>query len=68
ENKTAEIYFNNGKLYCSLCESFSCFHIHFVMAIPKVAKLNPSTKPMIDDEVELDGQKAKKIVRKKRSS
>jgi hypothetical protein len=38
------------------------------MAIPKVAKLNPSTKPMIDDEVELDGQKAKKIVRKKRSS
>lgn len=66
ENKTAEIHFNNNRLYCSLCESFTCFHIQFVMAIPRVAKLNPISKPMMDDEVELDGQKAKKIIRKKR--
>ena len=68
ENKTAEIHFNNNRLYCSLCESFTCFHIQFVMAIPRVAKLNPLSKPMMDDEVELDGQKAKKIIRKKKST
>lgn len=68
ENKTAEIHFNNNKLYCSLYEPFSCFHIHFVIAIPRVSKLNPSPKLVIDDEVELDGQKAKKIVRKRRSA
>jgi hypothetical protein len=30
--------------------------------------LNPLYKSIIDDEVELDGQKAKKIIRKKRSA
>jgi hypothetical protein len=38
------------------------------MAIPRVAKLNPLSKPITDEEVELDGQKAKKIVRKRRSA
>ncbi|MBA3750441.1 MAG: hypothetical protein H0X03_06030 [Nitrosopumilus sp.] len=67
ENKTTEIYFNNNKLYCSLCESFSCFHIQFAMATPRVAKLNINSK-VIDDDIESDGQKVKKITRKKRRS
>jgi hypothetical protein len=69
ENKTAEVHFHDNRLYCSLCESFSCFHIQFVMAIPRVAKLNPLHKPIMDnDDVERDGQKAKKMIRKKRSA
>jgi hypothetical protein len=67
EDKTAEIHFNNNRLYCSLCESFSCFHIQFAMATPRVAKLNVNSK-IIDGDIESDGQKVKKITRKRRKS
>jgi hypothetical protein len=67
EDKTAEIHFNNNRLYCSLCESFSCFHIQFAMATPRVAKLNVNSK-IIDGDIESDGQKVKKITKKKRKS
>lgn len=67
QNKTAEIHFNNDKLYCSLCESTSCFHIQFAMATPRVSKLNLKVKEE-DKEVESDGQKVKKINNKKRQS
>ncbi len=66
ENKTAEIHLSDNRLFCSLCESFICFHIQFVMAIPKVAKLNPS-KTVMDAEIESDGKKAKKMIQKKRT-
>jgi hypothetical protein len=65
QNKVAEIHFNEGKLYCSLCDSFSCFHIQFAMATPKVAKLNIVSKE-IDNDIEADGQKVKKINNKRR--
>lgn len=67
ENKIAEIHYNDGKLFCSLCESFSCFHIQFAMATPRVAKLNINFK-VIDSDIESDGQQVKKLTNRKRSS
>ena len=40
ENKTAEIHINDDRLFCSLCQSFSCFHIQFAMETSRVAKLH----------------------------
>ena len=47
--KTAEIYLRDRSLYCSVCESNDCVHIHYALALPEVAKLYicrlvPSTK------------------------
>ncbi len=67
ENKIAEIHFHDNKLYCSLCESFACFHIQFVMATPRVAKLNIVSKE-IDKDLESDGEKVKKLTNRKRRS
>ncbi|MBA3749794.1 MAG: hypothetical protein H0X03_02675 [Nitrosopumilus sp.] len=67
ENKTTEINLNDNKLHCSLCESFSCIQIQFVMATPRVAKLNIIPKE-IDKDIELDGQKVKMITNRKRLS
>jgi len=32
-------FFKEGRLYCNLDESETCEHIHFVMALPELAKL-----------------------------
>jgi hypothetical protein len=37
--KTAEIYLKEKVLYCSLCESKDCNHIHYAFALPEVAKM-----------------------------
>ncbi len=68
ENKTAEIYLHDNRLYCSLCQSFSCFHIQFAMATPRVAKLNIefNNNKEKDKDVEADGEQVKKMMRKKR--
>ena len=47
--KTAEIYLRDRSLYCNVCESNDCVHIHYALALPEVAKLYirrlvPSTK------------------------
>ena len=47
--KTAEIYLSDRSLYCNVCESKDCVHIHYALALPEVAKLYirrlvPSTK------------------------
>lgn len=65
QNKIAEIHFNDGKLYCSICESISCLHIQFAMATPRVAKLNITSKP-IDDNIESDGQRVREITNRQR--
>ena len=49
--KTAEIYLRDRSLYCNVCESKDCVHIHYALALPEVAKLYirrlvPSTKTM----------------------
>ncbi len=47
--ETAEIYLRDRSLYCNVCESKDCVHIHYALALPEVAKLYirrivPSTK------------------------
>jgi hypothetical protein len=47
--KTTEIYLRDRSLYCNVCESKDCVHIHYALALPEVAKLYirrlvPSTK------------------------
>jgi hypothetical protein len=37
--KTAEIYLREQLLYCNLCESKDCIHIHYSLALPEIAKL-----------------------------
>jgi hypothetical protein len=37
--KTAEIYLRGQVLYCNLCESKDCIHIHYSLALPEIAKL-----------------------------
>lgn len=37
--KTAEIYLKDRALYCGLCESKDCMHIHYAFALPEVAKM-----------------------------
>ena len=38
-DKTAEIYLRDHMLYCSICESKDCIHIHYALALPEIAKL-----------------------------
>jgi hypothetical protein len=47
--KTAEIYLRDRSLYCNVCVSKDCVHIHYALALPEVSKLYlsrliPSTK------------------------
>lgn len=65
ENRVTEIHFNDNKLYCTLCNSFDCFHIQFAMATPRVAKLNIESKPL-DSDLEEEGQEVKRITNQKR--
>lgn len=37
--KTAEVYLRDQTLYCNICESNDCTHIHFALALPEAAKL-----------------------------
>lgn len=37
--KTAEIYLKDRALYCGLCESKDCMHIHYAFVLPEVAKM-----------------------------
>lgn len=37
--KTAEVYLKDRSLYCGLCESKDCMHIHYAFALPEVAKM-----------------------------
>ena len=37
--KTAEIYLRDRTLYCNVCESKDCLHIHYALALPEIAKL-----------------------------
>ena len=38
-NKTAEIHRRDRTLYCNVCESKDCIHIHYALALPEIAKL-----------------------------
>ena len=47
--KTAEIFLRDRSLYCNVCKSKDCVHIHYALALPEVAtlylrRLIPSTK------------------------
>ena len=46
--KTAEIFLRDRSLYCNVCKSKDCVHIHYALALPEAAKLYlrliPSTK------------------------
>lgn len=37
--KTAEIYLKDHTLYCSICESGDCVHIHYTLALPEVTRM-----------------------------
>jgi hypothetical protein len=37
--KTAEIYLRDRSLYCNVCDTKDCVHIHYALALPEVAKL-----------------------------
>jgi hypothetical protein len=37
--KTAEICLREQVLYCNLCESKDCIHIHYSLALPEITKL-----------------------------
>jgi hypothetical protein len=37
--KTAEIYLKDRALYCGLCASKDCMHIHYAFVLPEVAKM-----------------------------
>lgn len=37
--KTAEVYLRDRSLYCNICESKDCTHIHYALALPEVSKL-----------------------------
>ena len=37
--KTAEVYLRDRALYCNVCGSKDCAHIHYSLALPEVAKL-----------------------------
>ena len=37
--KTSEIYLREQTLYCSVCDSKDCIHIHYAIALPETAKL-----------------------------
>ncbi len=37
--KTAEVYLREQQLYCNICESGDCTHIHYALALPEAARL-----------------------------
>jgi hypothetical protein len=37
--KTTEISLRNRSLYCNVCNSKDCVHIHYAFALPEMAKL-----------------------------
>jgi hypothetical protein len=37
--ETAEVYLRDRMLYCSVCESKDCTHIHYTLALPEVSKM-----------------------------
>ena len=37
--KTAEVYLRDRTLYCNVCGSKDCLHIHYALALPETAKL-----------------------------
>ena len=37
--KTAEVYLREQTLYCNVCESRDCIHIHYALALPETARL-----------------------------
>lgn len=37
--KTAEIFLRDRALYCNVCESKDCVHIHYALVLPEVVKL-----------------------------
>ncbi|MGH9991222.1 MAG: hypothetical protein ACREBU_05170 [Nitrososphaera sp.] len=37
--KTAEIFLRDRTLYCNVCESRDCTHIHYALALPEISKL-----------------------------
>jgi hypothetical protein len=37
--KTAEVYLRDRTLYCNVCDSKDCIHIHYALALPETAKL-----------------------------
>ncbi len=39
EGKTAEIYLRDRSLYCNVCESRDCVHIHYAIALPEIARI-----------------------------
>lgn len=39
KNKTAEVYLKDRALYCGLCESKDCMHIHYAFVLPEVVKM-----------------------------
>jgi hypothetical protein len=39
QGKTAEIYLRDRSLYCNICESKDCIHIHYSLALPEIARL-----------------------------
>lgn len=46
-SKTAEVYLRDRALYCNVCESKDCVHIHYALALPEVVRLvlrKPSRK------------------------
>jgi len=36
--RVAEIFFQEGKAFCTLCESYKCSHIRFMWGLPRVAE------------------------------
>jgi hypothetical protein len=39
KSKTAEIYLRDRSIYCNVCDSRDCVHIHYALALPETAKL-----------------------------
>jgi len=38
-SKIAEIYLRDRALYCNICESKDCMHIHYALALPEITKM-----------------------------
>jgi hypothetical protein len=38
-SKTAEVFLKDRTLYCGLCESKDCSHIHYAFVLPEVSKM-----------------------------
>ena len=38
-NKTVDIHYKSGSLYCDECQSYYCKHTFFAILVPEVTKL-----------------------------